>query len=119
MKNLNKSYRSRVLAYILRHDKKSPIKQEGWLSIVYIISEKAFSYEEIVNIVFNDEKMRFEFNDGYTFFRALYGHSVPMDLGLECKVPPVQLYHGTSADASARILELRAFTHVTQLCTSM
>lgn len=105
MKSVNKIYRSRFLAYILRHDKKSPIEQGGWLSVDYLISGKEFSYEEIANIVLNDEKMRFEFNDDYTSIRALYGHSVPVDLGLKCKVPPAQLYHGTSTKASIDILE--------------
>lgn len=118
MKIVNNSYRSRVLAYILRHDNKSPIKQGGWLSVDYLISVKEFSYEEIVNIVLNDEKMRFELNEDHTLIRALYGHSVPVDLGLKCKVPPEQLYHGTSADVSAKILELgllpmsRNFVHL-------
>ena len=50
---------------------------------------------------------------------ALYGHSVPVDLGLKCKVPPVQLYHGTSTKASIDILEYgilpmsRNFVHLT------
>lgn len=43
MKSVNKNHRSRVLAYILRHDKKTPIKQGGWLSVDYLISEKEFS----------------------------------------------------------------------------
>lgn len=119
MKTSNDNLRSRTLAYILRHDKKSPIKHGGWLSVDYLISEKEFSYEEIVNIVLSDEKMRFEFNDDLTLIRALYGHSVPVDLGLECKVPPEQLYHGTSTNASVDILDSglqpmsRNFVHLT------
>ena len=63
--------------------------------------------------------MRLEFNDDHTLIRALYGHSVPVDLGLKCKVPPVQLYHGTSTKASIDILEYgilpmsRNFVHLT------
>lgn len=101
----DENHRSRVLAYILRHDKKSPIKHGGWISVDYLISEKEFSYEELVNIVLSDEKMRFEFNDDHTLIRALYGHSVPVDLRLECKVPPARLYHGTSTNASVDILD--------------
>lgn len=104
MKTSNDNRRSRILAYILRHDKKAPIKHGGWISVDYLISEKEFSYEDLVNIVLNDEKMRFEFNDEHTLIRALYGHSVPVDLGLMCKVPPVQLYHGTSTNATVDIL---------------
>lgn len=101
----NENLRSRVLAYILRHDKKSPIKHGGWISVDYLISEKEFSFEELVNIVLSDGKMRFEFNDDHTHIRALYGHSVSVDLGLECKVPPARLYHGTSTKASVDILD--------------
>lgn len=105
MKTSNDNRRSRILAYILRHDKKAPIKHGGWISVDYLISEKEFSYKELVNIVLNDEKMRFEFNDDQTLIRALYGHSVPVDLGLMCKIPPVQLYHGTYTNASVDILD--------------
>lgn len=105
MKTEKKNHSSRVLAYILRHDMKSPIKPGGWLAVDYLISQKGFSYEELVHIVCNDEKMRFEFNDGHTLIRALYGHSLPVDLGIECKVPPKLLYHGTSTNAPVDILD--------------
>lgn len=90
MKTSDNTHRSRVLAYTLRHDKNSPIEREGWLSIEYLTSKKDFSYDEIRNIVENDEKCRFELSTNQTKVRALYGHSVPVDLQMDCTIPPCQ-----------------------------
>lgn len=116
MKTGNENHRSRVLAYILRHDKKSPIKHGGWISVDYLISEKEFSYEELVNIVLSDEKMRFEFNDDHTLIRALYGHSVPVDLGLMCKVPPSAIISWNIYKCLSRHIRFWTSTYVATLC---
>jgi putative RNA 2'-phosphotransferase len=36
--------------------------------------------------------------------RATYGHSFPVDLGLEAVEPPAELYHGTARDLAQSIL---------------
>lgn len=119
MKTDRERHRSRVLAFILRHDKKSPLAAGGWLPVDHLISEKDFSADELFHIVADDEKMRFEFNGDRTQIRALYGHSVPVNLSMECKEPPAILFHGTSVKSLNQILEnglrpmSRNFVHLT------
>ena len=61
-KKINDSVkRSRKLAYILRHDNRSPLDIGGWLRLDYLIS-KGFSIDEIKEIINTDSKHRFEFN---------------------------------------------------------
>ena len=47
-------------------------------------------------IVAEDTKGRFEFSENESSVRALYGHSIDVDLGLEPTMPPMILYHGTA-----------------------
>ena len=42
-----------------------------------------------------DEKQRYSFNEDKTLIRANQGHSIPVDVELEEKIPPEILYHGT------------------------
>jgi putative RNA 2'-phosphotransferase len=47
-------------------------------------------------IVAEDTKGRFEFSEDKSSVRALYGHSIDVNLGLEPTMPPLALYHGTA-----------------------
>jgi putative RNA 2'-phosphotransferase len=55
-------------------------------------------------VVIGSDKQRFELKDGRV--RATYGHSVPVDLGLEPVEPPPQLYFGTARDLGQSILRI-------------
>lgn len=103
--NMEKNKRSCKLAYILRHDKNTPLEEGGWLPVDYLIAKENYSLEELRNIVSSDEKCRFELDEENLRVRALYGHSLPVDLKLECKTPPAKLYHGTSKGALNLILD--------------
>lgn len=46
-------------------------------------------------IVAENDKQRFAFNVDATRLRAVQGHSIKIDLGLESVTPPGLLYHGT------------------------
>ena len=50
----------------------------------------------VIDIVSNDNKSRFEFNSDKSKVRALYGHSVDVDLLLRKQEPPLRLLHGTA-----------------------
>lgn len=41
-------------------------------------------------------RQRYYFNEDKTLIRANQGHSVPVDVELETKIPPEILYHGTA-----------------------
>lgn len=90
------SNKSKQLAYLLRHDHNYDFEIGGWRELTELCQRHSFTTEEIVNIVSNDNKGRFEFNSDKTKVRALYGHSVEVDLLLHKQEPPLHLYHGTA-----------------------
>lgn len=113
------NHRSRSLAYILRHDKTTPFEPAGWVETEYLVRVKDFTAEEIREIVANDKKCRYELTGDGCRVRALYGHSVNVDLCLDGKEPPRLLYHGTSLKSLSRISDVgllpmsRSFVHLT------
>ncbi len=120
MKNSsNKTKDSHDLSYLLRHDKTCKLETGGWRSVENLVHEQGFTFEQLCNLVVNDSKGRFEFNDDKTKIRALYGHSVPVEMNYACCTPPEILYHGTSMNADAAIAEVglkprsRNYVHLT------
>ena len=69
-------------------------------------------------IVATDNKQRYSFNEDRTLIRANQGHSVPVDVELEQKTPPEQLYRGTgekyvaSIEAQGLIPKSRLYVHL-------
>jgi putative RNA 2'-phosphotransferase len=95
---------SRLLSLMLRHKPErfyldldiqgyGPVEEviEGLRQKVDDVTE-----EEVIEIVDGPEKRRFELKDGR--IRARYGHSFPIDLGLETTEPPEFLYFATVPD---------------------
>ena len=120
MKNSsNKTKDSHDLSYLLRHDKNYKLETGGWRSVENLVHEHGFTFEQLCDLVANDSKGRFEFNDDKTKIRALYGHSVPVEMNYACCTPPEILYHGTSMNADAAIAEVglkprsRNYVHLT------
>ncbi len=97
--------RSCRLGYCLRHDQSYEYEVEGWRSVDNLIEKEGFTVDELTFLVNNDVKNRYEFNADRTKIRALYGHSVPVELGLPCSPPPDVLYHGTYKEVDIGILE--------------
>lgn len=104
MNTQNYIHISKTLSYLLRHDKTAPVEDGGWLSVDYITQYKGLAKDEIFLIVRKDAKKRFELNGNATKVRALYGHSLKVNLSYDCKTPPEILYHGTTLDTSISIL---------------
>lgn len=103
---------SKFLSLVLRHKPETigiKLDKNGWVSIGKLldqleIHDHQMDYEELMDIVENNDKKRFEvkkaeFGDnGYDdLIRATQGHSVKVDLDLKPKRPPMELYHGTVA----------------------
>lgn len=96
MKNSSKRAKdSHDLAYLLRHDKTYTFETGGWRSVENLVHKKGFSFNQLCDFVVNDSKGRFEFNEDKTKIRALYGHSVLIDMNYACCTPPEILYHGS------------------------
>jgi len=101
---------SRFLSYLLRHrPKEYPLAFDrhgfvAWSEIVDLVQERFFdaTEQEVRAVVTESEKKRFELSDDKV--RATYGHSFPVDLGLEPVQPPAELYYGTARDLAQSIL---------------
>lgn len=87
-------HRSKQLAYILRHS--SMVDNFGWISIDVLCKQYGYTIVELETIVANDNKGRFLFSDDKIAVRALYGHSIKIELNLSPATPPAVLYHGTA-----------------------
>ena len=92
------------LAYLLRHDDKYQYRINAWREVSDLINNHGFTFNMINELVTSDSKQRYEFSNDMKLVRALYGHSVNVDLGFESAFPPPILYHGTSTDKLEIIL---------------
>jgi len=101
---------SRFLSYLLRHQPKEyPLSfdREGfvsWLDVVDMVQDRfpEATEADIHSVVMGADKKRFELKDDRV--RATYGHSFPVDLGVEAVEPPAELYLGTARDLAQSIL---------------
>ena len=104
---------SKFIALILRHKPDSigiSLDEHGWANVDELIAGIAktqpFTREMLEEIVVEDEKQRYSFNEDKTLIRANQGHSIPVDVELEEKEPPRYLYHGTGEKYVSSIEEL-------------
>lgn len=95
---------SKLLSYILRHnpeeihivlDGKGYAKVDELLENINKYKDKNITFTDLEEIVENNNKKRFAFNDDKTLIRASQGHSINVDVELEKKIPPEVLFHGT------------------------
>ena len=92
-----KDNKSKRLAYLLRHDTSYGFDVTGWRYVRDLTQNHGFTLTELVEIVKNDEKGRYEMTQDLKQIRALQGHSIPgVEPGLLIATPPDILYHGTS-----------------------
>jgi putative RNA 2'-phosphotransferase len=92
---------SKFLSLILRHNPESigiTLGKNGWASVADILnrSKLRFSFEELKQVVEQNDKKRFSFNDDLTLIKANQGHSVKIELEFQKIIPPDILYHGTA-----------------------
>lgn len=95
---------SKFLSLILRHKPEAigiTLDEHGWANVDELIAGIAktqpIDMTMLEQIVAEDEKQRYSFNEDKTLIRANQGHSIPVDVELEEKEPPEILYHGTGA----------------------
>lgn len=93
---------SKYMSLILRHKPEVigiELDARGWADVDALLKGIGRKYEidrEILEeIVKNDEKQRYAFNEDKTMIRANQGHSVQVDVELPEAEPPETLYHGT------------------------
>jgi putative RNA 2'-phosphotransferase len=96
---------SKFLSLVLRHAPESihvNMDKNGWVVVQELI-DNANIYKKlhltidiIKEVVETNDKQRFILSDDGKKIRANQGHSITVDLGLESRMPPDILYHGTT-----------------------
>ena len=127
MKDSALNQTSKFTSLILRHKPEVigiTLDEHGWASVPELIAgvnrTHPLDMERLERIVAEDEKQRYSFNDDKTLIRANQGHSIPVDVELEEKIPPEILYHGTgekfaaSIDAQGLIPKSRLYVHLSR-----
>lgn len=99
---------SKYLSLILRHKPelgKISLDKNGWVPIVDVVNNADFKLDNLLQIIKEDGKQRFETSTDNKLIRACQGHSknLEIDLKLEKSIPPVTLYHGTKENVKLEI----------------
>ena len=103
---------SKFLALVLRHKPEEiglKLDEHGWAFVPELIEKLnnhkcPITIQLLEQIVREDNKKRYSFNEGKTSIRANQGHSLNVDLELKTSTPPDTLYHGTSKPSLSSIL---------------
>ncbi len=117
----------KYISLILRHNPQAigiTLDEHGWANVNELIEGVNKKYpltmEILEQIVANNDKQRYSFNEDKTLIRANQGHSIPVDVELEEDAPPEYLYHGTgekfvaSIDEQGLIPKSRLYVHLSQ-----
>ena len=95
---------SKFLSLVLRHQPQTigiELDENGWTDVQKLIQKmndygKTINLKTLKEVVENNDKKRFAFDESGTKIRANQGHSVKIDLGYTAQEPPKILYHGTA-----------------------
>lgn len=104
---------SKFLSLILRHQPELigiRLDENGWTNVKELIQKSkrkmpGLTKAVLEEVVANNDKQRFAFNEDYTEIRANQGHSVTVNLEYQPVEPPRFLYHGTVAQFMPAIRE--------------
>lgn len=118
---------SRYISLILRHKPETigiTLDEHGWANVDELIRGVSKTHlldmDILEEIVKNDNKQRYSFNEYETLIRANQGHSVPVDVELQQVEPPEYLWHGTgekyvsSIDEKGLIPKSRLYVHLSE-----
>lgn len=117
----------KFLSLILRHQPEAigiSLDEHGWANVDELINgvnrtgKYQLDRDILEEIVRSNNKQRYSFNEDHQLIRANQGHSIPVDVELEQKTPPVILYHGTgekyvaSIDRDGLLPKSRLYVHL-------
>jgi len=102
---------SKFLALVLRHDPGRigvELDAAGWVPVDVLLAAmnaggRRFDRAQLDEVVAQNDKKRFEFDETGTRIRASQGHSVPVELGYAPTEPPDVLFHGTATSSLGSI----------------
>lgn len=119
---------SKEISYALRHapwEYELEMDEEGWVPVGQLLDSlhrtekwKDVSETDLHRVIEKSEKKRHEMKDGK--IRAFYGHTIPMKILKEEKMPPDILFHGTARRFLESIREkgllpqCRQYVHLSQ-----
>jgi len=87
----------KYISYLLRHNPEDlEMSSNGWVKVKDLLKKANISMTNLEQIVDNNNKKRYIFDDYKMRIRANQGHSIDVDVELEEATPPEFLYHGTS-----------------------
>ncbi len=101
--NTNDVAVSKRISYLLRHGavrERVPIDEHGWVLVADLLAWlnrggiPRVAEADIARVVAGNDKQRFELAG--CKIRAVQGHSIAVDPGLQLAAPPPVLYHGTA-----------------------
>jgi putative RNA 2'-phosphotransferase len=101
---MNNKQISKALSYILRHHPEViglTLDAQGWADTQELLAKFSQQYGALTltalqEVVAENDKKRFAFNEDESKIRASQGHSIEIDLGYTAQTPPEVLYHGTA-----------------------
>ena len=102
---------SKFLSLVLRHQPERiglSLDPNGWADVAELMTKAdqagvKISPALLKEVVAQNDKKRFAFNEDKTKIRASQGHSISVDLELTAIQPPEVLYHGTATRFLASI----------------
>ncbi len=119
---------SKEISYALRHapwEYELEMDEEGWVPVEQLLDAlhrtgkwRSICESDLNDMIEQSEKKRHELKKGK--IRAFYGHSVPMKILKEEKMPPDVLYHGTvrrflrSISENGLLPKSRQYVHLSQ-----
>src|SRR5262245_26801062 len=112
---MNEKRLVRISKFLSRHLRHAPedlglaLHPGGWVAVADLLAGCAkaglpLTRDELREVVVNNDKQRFSFDEAGERIRANQGHSTEVDLQLDPRTPPDVLYHGTATAALETIL---------------
>jgi len=95
---------SKLLSLVLRHNPgliNIKLDQDGWIETNILLEAfnqygKLIDMDALVQVVHENDKQRFAFNEDRSKIRANQGHTIDLQIKFKIVQPPEILYHGTS-----------------------
>lgn len=112
---MNENQIVRISKFLSKHLRHQPeriglsLERGGWVSVEMLLNACAkqglpLTRAQLEEVVAQNNKQRFAFDETATKIRANQGHSIEVDLELLPTMPPSVLYHGTGAGSVEAIL---------------
>ena len=117
------------LSFILRHKPEDiglEMDRHGWVSVEELITgvnkkgKYTLDFIQLEEIVKQDNKGRYRFNEERSKIKACQGHSIPwIQPEMKYLAPPKYLYHGTTSVAAEKIMKSGAISKMSRHAVHM